>query len=376
MAQKWMKYGVGLDLSKDHMHACIGGLTPGFEYKIIGQHKFDNTAKGWSELDKWIEKHRKEKEVMLRVVLEVTGVYHEGVLYYLHGKGLGVCLELSKRTKKYMESIGHKSKNDKLDGQGLARMACEREGKLWQPASAQILSIRTLLRHRKAMISSCNQLKNQLHALNHSALGQAQVKHSLKQLIKAFQKQISQAEAQLLDLAKEDPDFYFRLTQITASTKGLAFITVLTVLAETNAFENFTSARQVVSYSGYDVIDRSSGTITGKTRISKQGNAHIRSAMYMPALAVIRHKVSPFYQLYLRLLARNGGLKKKAAVAVQRKLLVLIYTLWKNKAAFDPNYHLKFNNQAKQSEFDKTSSSDFTPELHEIEHALAGVSSH
>ena len=34
------------------------------------------------------------------------------------------------------------------------------------------------------------------------------------------------------------------------------------------------------------------------------------------------------------------GIKMKGYVAVQRKLLVLIYTLWKNDMEFDPNYEI------------------------------------
>ncbi|MCW3125082.1 MAG: transposase family protein, partial [Bacteroidetes bacterium] len=32
------------------------------------------------------------------------------------------------------------------------------------------------------------------------------------------------------------------------------------------------------------------------------------------------------------------GIKMKAAVAVQRKLLELIYTLWKKEEMYDPDY--------------------------------------
>lgn len=376
MSGKWLKYGVGLDLSKDRIQACFGGLTPGFEFKVIAQRKFDNTNKGWQELDKWLGGHRKDHTVVWRVVLEVTGVYHEGVLHYLHSKGIPVCMELPRRTKKYLESIGHKSKNDKLDGLGLARMACERECTLWQPTSEHIMAIRALLRHRKALLLVKNQLTNQLHALNHAALDQKAVKKSLKQLIKPLQKQILEIETQALKLAKEDKDFYQRIATIVNSVKGLGFISVLIIVAEANGFEYFHSAKQLVNYAGLDIIERSSGQSKSKTRISKQGNAHIRAALYMPTLAIIRLKVQPFYALYLRLLVRNGGIKQKAAVALHRKLLILIYTLWKNNVPFDPEYHLKFNAPKMHPTTLKTGSSDFASELHEIVHAQECVTSH
>jgi hypothetical protein len=40
---------------------------------------------------------------------------------------------------------------------------------------------------------------------------------------------------------------------------------------------------------------------------------------------------------YARLVSRSG-IKMKGVVAVQRKLLELIYTLYKNKTVFQPDY--------------------------------------
>lgn len=341
MAQRWMQYGLGLDLSKDQIHACLGGYTQEQEFKVIAQRRFANSEKGYAELVDWVEKHRKDKTLNWQIVLEVTGVYHEGVLYYLEKQGYPVCLELAKRVKRYLQSIGHKSKNDKLDGRGLAQMACERKLARWKPVSPKIHAIRAILRHRKALIAARGQFKNQLHALEYAVLEERSVEHSLKQIIQQLDQQIAQTQVQANELAQKDEAFYEKVLQIVDSVKGLSFISVLTIVAETNGFEAFSSIKQLVSYAGYDVVENSSGTFRGKTRISKQGNARIRAALYMPALCVVRQKLEPFYGLYLRLVTRNGGIKMKAYVAVQRKLLVLIYTLWKKNERFDEKHHLQ-----------------------------------
>ena len=57
----------------------------------------------------------------------------------------------------------------------------------------------------------------------------------------------------------------------------------------------------------------------------------------MPALSVVRWKVAPFLSLYERTLARHG-IKMKSYVAVQKKLLALMYTLWKKNEKFEENY--------------------------------------
>ena len=74
--------------------------------------------------------------------------------------------------------------------------------------------------------------------------------------------------------------------------------------------------------------------------MSKKGNAHIRRAMHMPAFSVVRHQVPPFSSLHQRL--RDKGKKKmQAYVAVQRKLLILIWTLWRKNECYDPLFGQK-----------------------------------
>ena len=56
----------------------------------------------------------------------------------------------------------------------------------------------------------------------------------------------------------------------------------------------------------------------------------------MPALAAIRND-GGFKVLFIRLVSRHG-IKMKAAVAVQRKLLEMIYTMYKTNTVFDKDY--------------------------------------
>lgn len=353
MAQRRIKYGVGLDPSKEHIYACFGCQTEQQEFKVIATRRFANTSKGHKQLADWIRQKRKDPSLPWQIFLEVTGVYHEAVLYYLHSLGYPICLLLAKRVKKYLQSNGYDSKNDKEDAKGIAQMACEQKRPLWEPASPHILQIRSLLRHRKALVTSRDQFKNQLHALKAAHFQQRTVKSSLKEIIEQLDTRIQEIEKEAVELAQKDEELYRKVRQITDSVKGLGIITVLTVVAETNGFKKIYSIKQLVSYAGYDVVENSSGKFKGKTRISKQGNARLRAAMYMPALTVIRSQVEPFYSLYTRLLVRNGGLKKKALVAVQRKLLVLIYTLWKKDEPFIENFHEKQKARKKQENAEK-----------------------
>ena len=58
--------------------------------------------------------------------------------------------------------------------------------------------------------------------------------------------------------------------------------------------------------------------------------------MHMPALAAIRHD-QRFKALFTRLVSKHG-IKMKAAVAVQRKLLEMTYTIFKSNKKYDKEY--------------------------------------
>ena len=83
-------------------------------------------------------------------------------------------------------------------------------------------------------------------------------------------------------------------------------------------------------------MSNQSGKHIGKTKISKKGNSRIRRALHMPAFNMIRYEVGNFKPFFDRIFEKHHQ-KMKAYVAVQKKLLVIIYTLWKRNEAFKPD---------------------------------------
>jgi hypothetical protein len=58
----------------------------------------------------------------------------------------------------------------------------------------------------------------------------------------------------------------------------------------------------------------------------------------MPAFSVVKYNIASFSDLYHRVYSRTM-IKMKAYVAVQRKLLILMYTLWKRNEKFNPDLY-------------------------------------
>jgi hypothetical protein len=93
----------------------------------------------------------------------------------------------------------------------------------------------------------------------------------------------------------------------------------------------------VTSYSGLDVKEKQSGTsVHGIPKISKKGNRVLRKSLHLPAITSIKYNEN-HRDLFARIVSKNG-IKMKGVVAVQRKILELIYTLYKNKTCFEYNY--------------------------------------
>ena len=100
--------------------------------------------------------------------------------------------------------------------------------------------------------------------------------------------------------------------------------------------ERFTRTKAPVTvYAGLDVPAHQSGPVDPKRHISKQGNVHIRTALYFPAIVSTQYNPQ-MKDFYVRLCARNTQSKMIGVTATMRKLLLLIYSLWKSGEEYDP----------------------------------------
>lgn len=341
-----LKYSIGLDISAKTIHACISVIDAAQKVTVRSSCKIDNTVSGFKQLNAWINKHYKQKEIPLVVNMEATGVYYENCALYLFKEGYSVSVLLPNKAKKWLQSEGLKSKNDKIDAQGLSKMGAEKALELWQPLAEYYYELRAMTRQRQSLQEFKTAVNNQLHAEEHGMYKNKLVIKQLKQQIRFIEKQIADLEPVIEAHIAADKDVAAKVENI-CRIQGLGIQTVAVILAETNGFILFKNAPQLVSYAGYDVIENQSGDHTGKTKISKKGNSRIRRCLFMPAFNMVKFKQTPFTDLYHRTFEKHG-LKMKSYVAVQKKLLVLIYALWKNNTAYDIDYKNKHTRELEQ----------------------------
>ena len=212
----------------------------------------------------------------------------------------------------------------------------ERKLDNWKPANPVYKKLRQLTRERDQLVQSRTIAKNQLHAEQTEAEPNKTTVTRVKKQIAFLDKQEQEIKAELAALVKQN-EAVKKKVEIITSIPGVGSLTAVTVLAETNGFELIRSKKQLSSYAGLDVKQKQSGTsVKGKPGISKKGNKFLRKSMHLPALAAIRHD-ERFKAVFARLVSRHG-IKMKAAVAVQRKLLELIYIISKTEKTYDKEY--------------------------------------
>ncbi len=332
-----LKYSVGLDVSSKKINACMSVIDEKQKVVVKSSTIICNTLKGFATLKEWILKHKKEN-IPVVVCMEATGIYHENCAYYLHARDFDVSIILPNKAKKYLEAIGLKSKNDSIDAKGLSQMGAEQCLEFWEPMGTFFYELRLLTRQHQNVTELKTVLKNQLSALSYAMHHLDAVNNQLEQTIVLFERQLKELDKEIKAHLKSNNEVNEKTEKIL-KMKGLGVLTLSTVLAETNGFTLFNNYKQLVSYAGYDVVEAQSGTRVGKTKISKRGNSRIRRALHMPSLVVIQRKVKPFKDLYDRTYEKHG-IKMKSYVAVQKKILTMIYHLWKKNEAYDPVYQL------------------------------------
>jgi transposase len=339
---KYIKKVIGVDISKDFFVIRFGTLDNNLQQRISAAFKFKNNKAGFNQLLKTIDKSKHFsfdgqtlEDEPVWFVMEATGVYYENLAYFLIENKFFVSVILPNKMNHFAKTLEIKSKTDEIDAAIQTQFGLEKKLKSWAAPSHTLKTLKELTREYHTINKLLTQIKNRLHAKNYAYKPTAQTVNRINEQKKLLKKQLKQIREQILTTAKSDNQLYSKIKKIT-TTKGLRIITVVSVICETNGFALIQNKNQLASYAGFDIVHNQSGTHKGKTKISKRGNAYLRKAVYMPAISAARYNEN-LKGLYKRLCITKVN-KKIALVAVARKLLILIYTLWKKDQEFIVNY--------------------------------------
>ncbi|HEX2957631.1 MAG TPA: IS110 family transposase [Chitinispirillaceae bacterium] len=340
MKKNYIRQSIGIDVSKDTLDIAISAMDPDFNPHILATHKYNNDKPGLKELIFWIERKR-IKELPLKIVMEATGIYHEKLAHTLADNDYQLAIVMPNKIKNFCATTNIRSVTDKISAKQIAEFGLIKKLDNWQKPNPLISHLKTLTRERSTLLEEKTIVSNQRHAYKNMADIRKETLLRFDKRIKVIDKQIAEIEKEIKQLLTDEKSAWLKAKIDKICTiRGLGESSVVTVIAETDGFNLIRNSRQLVCYAGYDVVHKESGTSVKKqTRMSHKGNRYIRKVLYYPALSAKMHE--PYFtDMYNRLYAKQQ-VKMKTYVAIQRKLLILIYTLWKKDMAYDPNYHKK-----------------------------------
>jgi transposase len=258
----------------------------------------------------------------------------------------------------------NKRKNDKIDARTLARLV-RVDPELLYPIQHRGVEARqdlVLLRAREGLMAARTKLINcvrgqvksvggrlpscSAESFHHAVVGKlpetlSEALSPLVVLIGEMSQRIRTYDSQVNRMSeKEYPD-----TEYLRQVGGVGPITSLAYVLTLEKPERFAKSRDVGSYLGLVPRQDQSGETSKQLRITKTGDRMLRSFLVNCGQYIL----GPFGEdcdlrrFGLKLAERGGkNAKKRAVVAVARKLAVLLHRLWLTKEKYQPLYNANF----------------------------------
>lgn len=245
-------------------------------------------------------------------------------------------------------------KSDKLDARILAEfLALDMVPESYRPTPRQ-REHRSLVRHRRRIQKQITAVKNTLRrilsdynadiASLFTSEGIAYLKKQplsradrfaadqLVEQLQQFNGQLSAADQELACFAKEGSERETENRKLLQSIIGVGTVTTDIVLSELGDTKRFSSAKKVVAYAGLAPGQRESAGKRKDLHIEKCGSRLLRAALVESSWQLVRRSVK-YRAIFDRLCLRTGQ-RKKAIVAIARRLLTVMYAILRSRQPF------------------------------------------
>ena len=320
---------VGIDIASASFVACVG-TTP---WKLtIKPVKFENDEGGFVSFLSWLKTHNLSSEQTV-VCMEATGVYSEGLAYFLYASGYAVAVEPPLNIQRKFPA--NTSKTDELDSQHIAEYACRYVDKLsfWQPRAEILEQVKVLLTTRQHFSVQLTGHKNALHALNRKKVSSALAKQTHQIMIEQITKQLKAIDQEIRRLIESDPTFkQTLLLLLSVPGIGLQLAAHLLIHMQTTL-----DPKVLAAFIGICPIKHESGSSVFSTPTSRHYSPPVlRKLLYLAACSVRTHK-KPFQQYFFRKVV-EGKHKKLVLNNIQNKILKIACAVVRSQQPYIPNY--------------------------------------
>ncbi|PDW03745.1 IS110 family transposase [Candidatus Viridilinea mediisalina] len=324
---------VGVDIAAETATAVWKGPDGTISHSMT----FDQTPSGMKLfLAKLATDHVVPAETL--VVMEATGTYWMRLAVTLHETGYAVAVINPAQAHAFAKALLKRIKTDPVDADILRRLAETLQPARWNPPPAVYHDLIQRLAQRDDLMLVCQQLVNQLHALDHMPVVVASVRTRLETLIATLTKEVKTLEEEIAPILEQDAQWAAAADRLQ-SIPGVGVLTAAWMMVLTLNFTLCPSADAAASYAGLTPNAYRSGTsVQRRATIGHGGNRRLRTALYLATLSGAQH--NPILaEMYTRLRA-EGKPKKVARCAVARKLIRIAWAVVTKKQRFDPAQHV------------------------------------
>lgn len=289
---------------------------------------FEQTAEGHQKCVKQLKKLKPEL-----IVMEATGIYHLDLAMAIYDAGLPISVINPASFKRFAELMLTQSKTDGIDAGLLAEFAERMEPRLWAAPTKNCILLKDLGRQIQRLKHDSAKEKNRLHAFKSKRTTTPLLIEDVEDSIAHYTQRIGKLTKAALALIQDDQDLTTHFNNMQ-SAKGIGQTSAISILAEFVSLSSDMKAKQVSRHAGLDVkLHQSGSSVSGASRISKAGNAYLRSALFMPALSAVMHDENA--KAFKEALVERGKKKIQANVAVMRKYLTGLWVVYQTGVAFD-----------------------------------------
>ena len=261
-----------------------------------------------------------------RVAFEPSGAYHKALEIDLAAARLPAIKINPLQARRFAEAIGSRAKTDAVDARVLARMAATLALEPTPPQSERARCLKELQVARQGLVKDRTAARNRAKIQTLSLL-----KRQAAARLRHVETQLAAVDAEIEALIAADDELAAR-RDILVSIPGVSTVTAAALLIEAPELGAL-DASQAASLAGLAPMTNESGQRKGCAKI-RGGRAHLRHALYMPALVAARF--NPDLKTFFGRLRAAGKPPKVAITAVMRKLVVLANTLLKKGRLWTP----------------------------------------
>ena len=318
---------LGVDVAKKKLDCMLLDTSSG----KLKSKSVPNTPAGFAALLEWLEKNKAGNP---HVVMEPTGMYHEGAALALADTGLVVSLVNPAQLRAFAQGLGVKTKTDKADSAVLARFGAAQQPAPWQPPSPSARRLKALLTRRDAVADDLQRERNRQEANDFSSVPET-VGDSIAESIAFLEAELKRLEKMIAKHINDDPDLRNKKDLLeTIPGVGPRVSGHMTALF---AGRTFGSAEQLAAYLGLVPVMWESGTsVRGRPHMSKAGPAYLRKVLYMPAVGARRW--NPHIKALNERLLAKGKSTMAAIGAAMRKLAHLCFGVINSGKPYDPKF--------------------------------------